>query len=122
METRLRLLIVLAGLPEPRVNLILRARDGSWSRRYDLAYEHLRLVVEYDGRQHAQDTEQWLTDLARREELDQRRWRIVVVTAEDIYKTPLETLLRVRTALRDCGAVGLRRSFKAEWRVHFALP
>jgi hypothetical protein len=37
-ETRLRLLLVLAGLPEPRVNLIIRGRDGSWRRRCDLAY------------------------------------------------------------------------------------
>jgi hypothetical protein len=48
-ETRLRLLLVLAGLPEPRVNLIIRGRDGSWRRRYDLAYEHLRLIIEYDA-------------------------------------------------------------------------
>ena len=118
-ETRLRLLLVLAGLPEPRVNLLLRARDGSWRRRYDLAYEHLRLVVEYDGRQHANDTGQWLTDIHRREELDRMRWRLVVVTKEGLYDDPLQTLIRVRDALRDCGAVGLRRSFRPEWRVHF---
>ncbi len=53
MESRLRLLIVLAGLPEPRVNLIVRGIDGGWHRRYDLAYEDLRLIIEFDGRQHA---------------------------------------------------------------------
>lgn len=119
METRLRLLIVLAGLPEPQVNLLLRARDGSWQRRYDLAYQHLNLIVEYEGRQHAEDVEQWLTDITRREELDRRRWRIVVVTKEGVYDDPLQTLVRVRDALLGCGAVGLRRSFKVEWRVHF---
>lgn len=72
-ETRLRLLLVLAGLPEPQVNLILRGRDGSWRKRYDVAYEHLRLIIEYDGRKHADDTKQWLTDIFRREELDQMR-------------------------------------------------
>ena len=118
-ETRLRLLLVLAGLPEPRVNLILRARDGSWQRRYDLAYEHLNLIVEYEGRQHAEDIEQWLTDITRREELDRRRWRIVVVTKEGLYDDPLQTLVRVRDALADCGATGVRRTFKTQWRVHF---
>ena len=118
-ETRLRLLIVLAGLPEPRVNMIIRARDGSWRRRYDLAYEQLRLIVEYDGRQHAQDTQQRLTDIFRREELDQMHWRLVVVTAEGIYADPLQTLMRVRDALFERGATNLRRSFKSEWRVHF---
>ena len=118
-ETRLRLLLVLAGLPEPRVNLIIRGRDGSWRRRYDLAYEHVRLLVEYDGRQHAEDTSQWTSDISRREELDQIRWRLVIVTSEGIYREPLRTLERVRDALLDCGAVGIRRTFKPEWRLHF---
>jgi hypothetical protein len=118
-ETRLRLLLVLAGLPEPRVNLIIRSRDGSWRRRYDLAYERLRLIIEYDGRQHAEDTQQWLTDIFRREELDQMRWRLVIVTSEGIYREPLRTLERVRDALLECGVVGIRRHFKPEWRLHF---
>jgi hypothetical protein len=86
-ETRLRLLLVLGGLPEPRVNLIIRGRDGSWRRRYDLAYEHLRLIIEYDGRKHAEDSRQWLTDIFRREELDQMRWRLVIVTSEASIKS-----------------------------------
>jgi hypothetical protein len=118
-ETRLRLLLVLAGLPEPRVNLIIRGPDGSWRRRYDLAYEHLRLIIEYDGRQHAEDAQQWLTDIFRREELDRIRWRLVIVTSEGIFHQPLLTLGRVRDALRACGAIGIRRTFKPEWRLHF---
>ncbi len=35
-ETRVRLLVVLAGLPEPKVNVIMRAEDGEWRRRYDM--------------------------------------------------------------------------------------
>ena len=118
-ETRLRLLVVLAGLPEPRVNLIIRGPDGSWLRRYDLAYEELQLILEYDGRRHADDTQQWLTDIYRREELDQIRWRLVIVTSEGIYQEPLRTLERVRGALVASGAVGVRRTFKPEWRLHF---
>ena len=121
-ETRLRLLIVLAGLPEPTVNLIVRARDGSWRRRYDLAYQQLRLIVEYDGRQHAHDTVQWLTDIFRREELDRMHWRLIVVTAQGIYTDPLQTLIRVREALLERGATNLRRTFKTEWRVPFSTP
>ncbi len=120
-ETRLRLLLVVAGLPEPRANLIVRGRDGGWRRRYDLAYEELRLIIEYDGRQHAEDAQQWLTDIFRREELDQIRWRLVIVTSEGIYREPLRTLERVRDALLDCGAVGIRRTFKPEWRLHFPI-
>ena len=35
METRVRLLLVLAGLPEPTVNVIVRGEDGSWKMRFD---------------------------------------------------------------------------------------
>ena len=59
-ETRLRMLLVLAGLPEPVINLILRWPDGSWRMRLDLSYPELQLIVEYDGRQHAENTLQWI--------------------------------------------------------------
>ena len=52
MESRLRMLIVLAGLPEPEVNLTLRTFDGDPYRKYDPSYPGQRMVVEYDGRQH----------------------------------------------------------------------
>ncbi len=121
METRLRLLLVLAGLPEPVVNLIVRGANGEWQRRYDLAYEGLRLIVEYDGRQHATDSKQWVSDIHRREELDRMGWRLIVVTAEGIFADPAETLRRVRLALVDCGATKLRRTLKDEWRLHFPV-
>jgi hypothetical protein len=49
---------------QPRVNLIIRGPDGSWRRRYDMAYEYVRLILDYDGRQHAEDTRQWRTDIS----------------------------------------------------------
>jgi hypothetical protein len=119
METRLRLLLILAGLPEPTVNVIVRGRDGEWLRRFDLCYTIFRLVVEYDGRQHAEDTRQWVTDIDRREELDHGRYRLVVVTRDGIYLEPERTLERVRNALIDCGAPDVPRRFSPEWRRHF---
>ncbi len=120
METRLRLLLVLAGLPEPDVNFILRAPDGSWRRRFDLCYPGVRLIIEYDGRQHAFDHEQWSEDIARREELDGLGWRLVVVESDGIYADPLRTLQRVRDALGERG-VRVRHTFKAEWTRHFTV-
>jgi hypothetical protein len=118
-ETRLRLLLVLAGLPEPKVNAILRGSEGDWLRRYDLTYDEYQLAVEYDGRQHAEDNRQWQTDIARREELDRMGWRLVVITADGIYREPWRTLERVRDALRDCGATGLPKCFRPEWERFF---
>lgn len=69
-ETRLRMLLVLAGLPEPTVNVIIRNPDGSWRMRFDLSDPGLKLIIEYDGRQHAENSGQWRRDLSRREELE----------------------------------------------------
>ena len=115
METRVRLLIVLAGLPEPTVNVIVRGEDGSWRMRFDLCYLNQRLIVEYDGRWHADSPEQWERDLCRREDLDRMDYRLLVVTSRGIYNEPQRTLERVREALRERGVrVPLR--FKNEWR------
>lgn len=119
METRLRMLLVLAGLPEPEVNVILRRDDGSWLVRLDLYYVAYRLLVEYDGRQHAEDTRQWRRDIIRRETLDSMNIRLLIVTKEDLYNHPEQVLVRVRDALIERGAQGIRRSFRPQWRAHF---
>jgi hypothetical protein len=119
METRLRMLLILGGLPEPHVNHIERHTDGSWRRRFDLWYPEVGLVVEYDGRQHATDPEQWESDLDRREELDDDGVRILVVTAAGIYRHPRRTLERVRRQLilRGYGPVP---SLSDAWEQYFA--
>jgi Protein of unknown function (DUF559) len=120
METRIRLLIVFAGLPEPHVNFIIRAAGSKWRWRFDLCYPEYKLIIEYDGCQHAFNSEQWIHDLERREWLDQYGWRIVVVTSEGIYHDPLRTLQRVRTALTERGA-RVPKSLKQEWTRHFMI-
>lgn len=120
METRVRLLIVLAGLPEPHVNFIVRVAGGRWRWRFDLCYPEYKLIIEYDGRQHAYDAEQWSHDLERREWLDRDGWRILIVISEGIYGDPLRTLQRVRSALAERGA-RVPKSFKQEWTRHFMV-
>ena len=119
MESRLRMLLVLAGLPAPQVNFIVRHPDGSWRMRFDLCCPALKLIIEYDGRQHAMNSAQWQRDLKRREELDAIGWRISVVTAADLYDAPEQVLARVRDALVVRGATGSRRHFKTEWLRYF---
>jgi Protein of unknown function (DUF559) len=119
MESRLRMLIVLAGLPEPRVNVVLRHEDGSWRMRFDLSYPTFKLIIEYDGRQHAENDAQWRRDLERREELDQMGWRLLVVQSGGVYVEPETTLRRVAAALRDRGCTSVPRRFREEWRRYF---
>jgi hypothetical protein len=68
METRLRMLIVLAGLPEPRVNITISDIHGRPVRRYDLSWPSVKAIVEYDGRHHIEREEQWepISNAARR--------------------------------------------------------
>jgi hypothetical protein len=120
METRLRLLIILAGLPEPTVNLIIRGEDDRWRMRFDLCYLDQRLIVEYDGRQHRDDAEQWERDIYRREDLDQMGYRLLIVTRRGIYNEPHRTVERVRDALRERG-VRVPSRLKNEWRRHFLI-
>lgn len=119
METRLRMLIVLAGLPEPDVNHKLLDEYGHVVRRLDLCYPSVKLIVEYDGRQHAADSEQWNGDLQRREEFDDDGWRLLVVTSEGIYKDPAETVARVGRVLKQRGWQGLPTRLSDAWRPHF---
>jgi very-short-patch-repair endonuclease len=119
METRLRMLIVLAGLPEPKVNHVLRDDFGNVRRRFDLCYPELRLIVEYDGRHHIEREASWESDLDRREELDEGEWRILVVTAKGIYRHPARTLARVHRALRSRGGRTVPSRLKDDWRAHF---
>ena len=120
METRLRMLIVLAGLPEPDVNHMVRNEYGDVLMRFDLSYPALKLVVEYDGRQHADDPKQWNRDLERREELDDEEWRIIVVTSKGIYREPARTIERVRNALVKRGCVSVPRRLSDDWRPFFS--
>ncbi len=116
METRLRLLLVLAGVPEPVVNHVVRVAGGE--RRLDLSFPELLLAVEYDGRHHVDRAEQWVADIARREQLEALGWRFVVVTSEDFYRRPEATVARVVEAMASRGR-RVRRLDDA-WRTHFS--
>lgn len=118
METRLRLLLVLAGFPEPVIAFEIDPGTGRRRIRLDLCYPGLRIAIEYDGRQHAESTEQWRRDLARREDLDTLGWRLVVVTWEDLTRRPHEVLWRVREAMAERG-VAVTPAADDEWRRHF---
>lgn len=119
METRLRMLLVLAGLPEPSINVRIRAADGEVLRRYDLSFPGARVIVEYDGRHHIERIEAWEADLDRREAIDEDGWRILVVVASGIYKAPERTLQRVWRLLQARGLRGLPDRLDDEWRAHF---
>jgi hypothetical protein len=101
-ETHLRLLLVLASLPEPAVNVWVENESGVPTFRLDLAYLQVKVAVEYDGRWH--DTpEQRQKDEDRRAWLRSRGWIVIVVKAEGLYEKPETTLSQVAGALAGRG-------------------
>lgn len=117
-ESRLRMLITLAGFPEPRVNYIVRDPDtGAWLRRFELAYPELRIAIEYEGRQHRDDDEIWAADIERREELDANAWRVVQVISTGLSESPLRTLQRIDRVRVERGARPC--ALRDEWKPYF---
>ncbi|MDZ8274394.1 hypothetical protein R2Q81_00385 [Microbacterium aquimaris] len=76
-ETRMRLLLTRAGLPEPRINWVLRDRAGVFIAELDLAYPRWRVAPEYDGRVHADDPVQFARDADRWEAIRRAGWHHV---------------------------------------------
>lgn len=117
METRVRMLVVLAGLPEPEVNHAVRAANGDVLVEFDLAYRHHRFAIEYHGRHHRDDGRTWRRDLRRTELVDALDWHVLNLIASDVYDTPGATLERIRAA---AARRGLRMPRpQPGWEIHF---
>ncbi|MFI8522833.1 DUF559 domain-containing protein [Promicromonospora sukumoe] len=100
METRLRLIIVDAGLPEPVVNVPARDAAGQFLALPDLSYPALRIAIEYDGDHHRTDPATWRRDVERRQRLEDAGWLIITATADDVIRHPDRLVTRIRTAIR----------------------
>jgi len=112
-ETRLRLCLVLAGLPEPDVNPVVFV-GGRAMGRVDLFLAPWRVAVEYEGDQHRTDAQQWNVDIRRHEQLSADGCRVVRVTAERMHH-PRAVVALVVQALRSAGWEGADPTFDAEW-------
>jgi hypothetical protein len=96
METRLRWLLISAGLPRPEVQTELRDGAARFAGRVDLYYPEARLVLEYDGSIHR---EQLVEDNRRQNLLVNAGYRLLRFTAADIYKRPDVVVAQVRAEL-----------------------
>lgn len=112
-ETRLRLCLVLAGLPEPEVNPVITV-GGRRLGRVDLLLRRWRVVIEYEGDQHRTDPRQWNVDIGRHEQLNEGEWHLVRVTSSRM-EHPRAVVAQVVRALRASGWDGPDPVFDAEW-------
>ncbi|MEV4498485.1 hypothetical protein AB0J84_22650 [Micromonospora arborensis] len=103
-ESRLRVRIVLAGVPAPVTQFVVE-RDGRFVARLDLAWPQFRVAVEYDGMWH-DDPEQFHRDRRRLNRLLGEDWIVLHVTAKrfredfDGFLTELRQALTSRSQLR----------------------
>lgn len=112
-ETRLRLALVLAGLPDPRCNPLIGTDDRPISR-VDLVYVLFRVLIEYEGDQHRSDRRQWNTDIGRHEDFLEGGYTLIRVTALRM-KRARDVVLKVHAAICAGGYRGPAPVFSDEW-------
>lgn len=106
-ETELRLILVRAGLPCPVPNDHVYDEFGGWIATADLLYGEHRIVLEYDGRDHARE-ERRLADLRRRNLLERAGYFVLAYSAADLLR-PWSVVADVRRAFAVQSArLGLR--------------
>lgn len=85
IETRLRLVLVLGGLPRPVAQVRVYDAWGMFVGRVDLAYPSARLALEYDGGGHF-PRQQAALDRRRRNALEDAGWSVRQFTSADVYR------------------------------------
>ena len=98
METRLRLLLVLAGLPVPALQHPVPDANGNILGWLDLAYPSAQLGLEYDGGFHF-DPARAVRDRRRDARMAAWGWQVMRFSAADILVTPNRTVELVRQTL-----------------------
>jgi very-short-patch-repair endonuclease len=96
METRLRMLLVLAGLPRPEIQVSINDDHGHFLGRPDLLYRDRRLAIEYDGGNHR---DRLVDDNRRQNGFVGAGYRLLRFTAPDVYGSPDSVAMQVRIVL-----------------------
>lgn len=116
-ETRLRLCLVLAGLPEPVCNLRIGGAERAIAR-VDLALPEYGVVLEYEGDHHRTGRTQWEHDVRRYEDLTAAGFVVIRVTSHR-FRNPREVVSTTYKRLVEGGYAGPPPRFDGAWREHF---
>lgn len=103
METRLRLILLDAGLGPLTAQHDVHDARGRFVARVDLAWPALRVAVEYDG-DHHREPAHFRQDVARLNALRAAGWLVLRFTADDVLRHPRATVALVRQALHERAA------------------
>ena len=102
-ETRLRLLLLRNGLPEPEISWVLRDAHGRFVAELDLAYPSWKVGPEYDGRVHAEDMRQFARDADRWDAIRDCGWEHVRILHHHMRGDGALAVGKVRAALTRAG-------------------
>lgn len=116
-ESRLRMCLVLAGLPEPACNVGI-GDDHFFIAQPDLAYLLYRLLLEYEGDHHRTDAAQWDKDIRRARQLTQQGYSVERVTKRRLAR-PRQLVQEIYDGLVAGGYEGLPPVFTRDWLAHF---
>lgn len=98
-ESLLRLAIADGGLPEPELQVTLRAGDTR-SPSADLGYRHRRLAIQYDGGHHLGDA-QIHSDRRRDKAFEAAGWTVLIFDKSDLADDFQRALEKIGFALRN---------------------
>ena len=96
METRLRWLLISAGLPRLEVQVDLHDARGRIVARADLFYRGARLAIEFDGGNHR---DRLVSDDRRHNLITGAGFRLLRFTSADLYRRPDVIAAQVRGSL-----------------------
>ena len=101
MESRMRLTIVRAGLPEPAIRHTVYF-EGYFVGTPDLAYVRERVALDFDGKLHLTDERVYLDDVERRALFEDADWRYLTITKNHL-RVPRSFLARLDRLLSERG-------------------
>ena len=99
-ESRLRVVILLGGIPGVVANLPITT-SGGFHYRADLAFPGRKVIVEYQSGLH-DSPEAFRADMTRVSRLEADGWRVILVNKDDL-DNPQELLQRIRLVLATRG-------------------
>jgi hypothetical protein len=102
-ETVARLALIDAGLPSPRTQFEVFGRYGEFVARLDMAYDEVKVGIEYDGAQHWTDPAVRQRDIDKQFELTALDWKVIRVSSALLHQRRATYIARVVAAVSERG-------------------
>jgi len=100
LETDARLEVADAGLPEPELDVEIRAaRSGRLLGIADARFPEYRVLLEVEGDHHRTDRRQWARDIEKHAAYAAEGYETVRVTGVQVRECPAQAIALIRAAL-----------------------